>query len=129
VSLENPYNWDSKRILIVEDDESSSFLLGEILKNTRAELSFSEFGGEAVEFIKANPDVDMVLMDLNLPDMNGLTATQIIKGLYENIVVIAQSAYNSTTDQEKALSAGCDDFLSKPLNPYLLLSKMQHYLG
>lgn len=127
--MKSPYQWSKKHILIVEDDDSSSFLLGEILKNSEAEVAFSVDGSEAVDYIRANPQTDMVLMDINLPDMDGITATRMIKKIRKNIVVFAQSAYTSFQDQENARDAGCDEFIPKPLNPYLLLSKINQYLG
>ena len=129
MALKSPYLWEDKRILIVEDDESSSFLLREILKSTSAELEFSVNGKSAVQFIREHTDTDMVLMDINLPDMDGITATEMIKGISGDIVVFAQSAYTSSLDQQKARDAGCDEFIPKPLNPYLLLSKINEYLA
>jgi CheY-like chemotaxis protein len=129
MEFKTSYTWKDKQILIVEDDESSSYLLGEILKGSKATLAYSTNGNEAVDYVRKHPDTDIVLMDINLPDMDGITATRLIKGIRKKIVVFAQSAYTSFSDQEHAREAGCDEFIVKPINPYLLLSKINKYLG
>lgn len=121
------YHWENRKILIVEDDDSSSFLLGEILKRTGAELSYAFTGNEAVEFIRSNPKTDLVLMDIQLPDKDGLTATREIKAINNHISVITQSAYLNLLNIDTR--DGADDFLSKPINPQLLLSKIGHFFG
>jgi len=125
----NTYFWNKRKILVVEDDESSSYLINEILKNTGAELHYTIDGEEAIDFIREHPETDLVLMDVNLPVMDGFTATREIKQLNKQMVVIAQTAYAFAHDREKAKEAGCDDFLTKPLNPYLLLAKIDKYLA
>jgi len=123
------YIWKDKRILIVEDDESSTVLLREMLKKTGASLSFSETGQEAVDHIRQHPETDLVLMDIHLPDKDGISASQEIRDLRKEIVVIAQSAYIISSDQQRASLSKFDDFVTKPLNQYLLLSKIDKYLS
>jgi two-component system cell cycle response regulator DivK len=123
------YRWDTKKILVVEDDESSAFLLGAILKETGATVVYTTGGLEAVDFMRQHPETDLVLMDINLPDMDGFSATREIKSFARNVVVIAQTAYAFSTDHQEAKRAGCDDYLTKPLNMSLLLDKMNGYLS
>lgn len=123
------YRWDTKKILVVEDDESSAYLLGAILKETGATVVYTTGGLEAVDFMRQHPETDLVLMDINLPDMDGFSATREIKSFARNVVVIAQTAYAFSTDHQEAKRAGCDDYLTKPLNMSLLLDKMNGYLS
>ena len=123
------YRWDSKNILVVEDDESSAFLLESFLKGTGAKLSFTSSGNKAVEYIREHPETDLVLMDIHLPEMDGFTATREIKAFARNVVVIAQTADAFSIDRLEALRAGCDAYLTKPLNMSLLLDKIDGYLS
>lgn len=122
------YKWDKKQILVVEDDESSAYLLGVILKETGAHVEYSSDGETAVDYIRDNPDTDLILMDVQLPEMDGLTATRKIKSIDDRIIVIAQTAYAFSMNHQEAQQAGCDDFMTKPLSPNLLLEKLSNYL-
>lgn len=122
------YRWNSKNILVVEDDESSAFLLGTFLKETGAQISFTTDGNEAVDFVRQHPETDLVLMDILLPDKDGFTATREIKSFARDVVVIAQTAYAFSMDHHEAERAGCDAYLTKPLNMSLLLDKMDGFL-
>jgi two-component system cell cycle response regulator DivK len=123
------YKWHSKHILVVEDDESSAYLLGVILKDTGARVDYTTDGEEAVAYMKEHPETDLILMDIQLPQMDGFTATREIKSFAGNVVVIAQTAYAFSIDHHQAEEAGCDDFLTKPLNPTMLLEKIDRYLS
>jgi len=123
------YKWNSKNILVVEDDESSAFLLGTFLKETGASISFTTDGNEAVDFVRQHPETDLVLMDILLPEKDGFTATREIKSFARNVVVIAQTAYAFSMDHHEAKRAGCDAYLTKPLNMSLLLDKIDGYLS
>ena len=123
------YSWNSKNILVVEDDESSAFLLGTFLKETGASISFTTDGNEAVDFVRQHPETDLVLMDILLPNKDGFTATREIKSFARDVVIIAQTAYAFSMDHREALMAGCDAYLSKPLNMSLLLDKIDGYLS
>jgi len=123
------YHWNNKNILVVEDDESSTYLLNEILKETGANIIYTTDGDEAVEYIRNHPDTDLILMDIHLPEKDGFTATREIKAIAKNVVVIAQTAYAFSVDHHEAEKAGCDAFFTKPLNPNLLLDKINSYLS
>lgn len=122
------YRWNNKNILVVEDDESSTFLLGEILKGTGASIEYTTDGDEAIEYIRNHPDTDLILMDVHLPEKDGFTATREIKAISSSVVIIAQTAYAFSVDHHEAEKAGCDAFFTKPLNPILLLDKINRFL-
>ena len=123
------YRWDSKNILVVEDDESSAFLLETFLKDTGASITFTKDGNKAVDFMRQHPETDLILMDIHLPEKDGFTATREIKTFARDVVVIAQTADAFCIEQHEALKAGCDAYLTKPLNMGLLLDKMDSYLS
>jgi len=123
------YRWNSKNILVVEDDESSAYLLGTFLKETGASITYTTDGNEAVDFVRKHPETDLVLMDIHLPKKDGFTATREIKSFARDVVVIAQTAYAFSMDHLEAKRAGCDAYLTKPLNMSLLLDKMDGYLS
>ena len=122
------YRWNNKNILVVEDDESSTFLLSEILKGTGASIDYTTDGDEAIEYIRNHPDTDLILMDVHLPEKDGFTATREIKAISSSVVIIAQTAYAFSVDHHEAAKAGCDAFFTKPLNPVLLLDKIDRFL-
>lgn len=123
------YSWNSKNILVVEDDETSAFLLDTFLKDTGASISYTTDGIQAVEFIRQHPETDLILMDVMLPDKDGFTATREIKSFDSSVVIIAQTAYAFSMDYHEAMQAGCDAYLTKPLNMSLLLDKINSYLS
>lgn len=123
------YKWNTKNILVVEDDEASAFLLGEILKGTGARIDYTTDGKEAIEFVRQHPDTDLILMDVHLPMIDGFTATREIKSFARDVVVIAQTAYAFSNNRLEAREAGCDEFLTKPLRPAILLDKMSGFLS
>jgi CheY-like chemotaxis protein len=123
------YHWNKKQILVVEDDESSAFLLGEILRETGATVNYRTDGEAAVAFMRRHPDTDLILMDVLLPEMDGFTATREIKSFASKVKVIAQTAYAFSVDHQQARNAGCDAFLTKPLVPAVLLDKIDSFLS
>ena len=122
------YKWNSKNILVVEDDETSAYLLNEFLKHTGAKITYTTDGREAVEYVRDNPETDLILMDILLPGKDGLTATREIKSFARNVKVIAQTSYAFSVNAREAELAGCDAFVTKPLNMSLLLDKIDGYL-
>jgi CheY-like chemotaxis protein len=123
------YQWAQRHILVVEDDESSAYLLRRILTKTGARVHHIADGKEAVDYIREHPETDLVLMDIHLPEKDGFTATREIKAISERVVVIAQTGYAFSVEQREAIKAGCDGFLTKPLHPKLLLEKLNGYLA
>jgi CheY-like chemotaxis protein len=122
------YNFIGKTILIAEDEAVSRFLFEKALKKTKANLFFVKNGVEAVEMIKDNTEIDVVIMDIRLPLMDGLEATAKIKELIPEMPVIIQSAYAMQSTREEALESGCDDFITKPIKVETLLSILHRHL-
>ncbi|MBU1013653.1 MAG: PAS domain S-box protein [Bacteroidetes bacterium] len=116
-------------ILVVEDDESSFEFLKVILKKTTQFILWAPNGEEAIRHCKNNPAIDLVLMDINMPVMNGYDATKAIKEFRPNLPIIAQTAYAIAGDREKSLAAGCDDYISKPIKRDELLDKIKKLLS
>jgi len=108
------------KILIVEDDEASSQYLAELVAEFSKELLYAKNGNEAVECCKNNPNIDLVLMDIRMPGMDGYEATRQIRQFNKDIRIFVQTAYFMADDSEKALEAGCNEYLSKPINPSTL---------
>lgn len=105
-----------RSILVVEDEPDSSFLIRELLRPFNFVIEFVSNGQDAVNFVRLNPDTMMVLMDIQLPAMNGYEATSEIRKFNLKIPIIAQTAYAMLGDREKALLAGCNDYITKPLD-------------
>ena len=122
------YNFIGKTILIAEDEAVSRFLFEKALKKSRANLFFVKNGVEAVEMVKENLEIDVVIMDIRLPLMDGLEATAKIKELIPEMPVIIQSAYAMQSTREEALESGCDDFITKPIKVETLLAILHRHL-
>lgn len=111
-----------KSILIVEDDEINALLLKEIIKQHYKTFEHVTNGQQALAYLNNNPRTDIVLLDMNMPIMNGYEAAKAIKEVYPSIVIIAQTANAVLGDREKALAAGCDEYIAKPIDAAQLLS-------
>lgn len=114
----------TKKILIVEDDASSRLYLNKILEKTGASLLSACDGKEAIETAKANPDIDIILMDIQLPFIDGYGAAKVIRELRKNVIIIAQTAYSLLGDREKIITSGFDDYIVKPIFPGQLIEKL-----
>ncbi|MCX6320975.1 MAG: response regulator [Bacteroidia bacterium] len=116
-------------ILVAEDDETSFFYLNVILtRETGATVLHASNGREAIELFKANPGIILILMDIKMPEVNGLEATRQIKLINQDVPIIAITAYAMSGDEERILAAGCDGYLSKPINKKILLEKMAEFI-
>ncbi len=118
----------TKTILIVEDDVMAQLFLQDFLQGKCERILVAKNGLEAVECVQNQPDIDLVLMDLKMPLMDGFTAARNIKKLRPEIKIIAQTAFAIQGDKEEALKAGCDDYVPKPINARDLLKKMNDLL-
>lgn len=117
------------KILIVENDEPSYILLSKIIENLSKEILKAKTGLEAVNLYSNNPDIDLVLMDIQMPELDGYEATRQIRKINKEVVIIAQTAIALVGDIEKAIEAGCNDYISKPINKSELLLLIQKYFG
>jgi two-component system, cell cycle response regulator DivK len=121
-------NLENKRVLIVEDEELNWLLLRELLNDTGAELKWVDNGYEAIDLIKDHQKFDLILMDIKLPFLDGLETTKAIKALEPSIPIIAQTAYALPDEEEECLKAGCDEYISKPINVEEFIYKAQRVL-
>jgi PAS domain S-box-containing protein len=121
----SPETVDRKRnklkVMIVEDDNISSFLLTKILEDISFKIFHAKSGDEALELFNQNPDIDLILMDIKLPGMDGYAATQKIRELNKDVVIIAQTAYAQKDDKHKSIEVGCNEHITKPLSSTLIL--------
>lgn len=122
------WKWENRTLLIVEDDPSNNLYLKEIFSETNLKMLNAKIGTEALNLIETNPDIDLILMDIRLPDTNGLNLTRIIKEKTPGMVVIAHSAYAGSNDIVECMNAGCADFISKPAKAEHLLNIIGQYL-
>jgi hypothetical protein len=113
---ETAKNIQTLKILIAEDDEPSKILMTIAMNPYSKEILEARTGIEAVEICRKNPDIDLVLMDILMPDLNGYEATRQIRKFNKNVVIVAQTAFGLSGDREKAIEAGCNDYIAKPIN-------------
>jgi signal transduction histidine kinase/CheY-like chemotaxis protein len=113
--------------LIAEDDKVSEMLIDKTLKTFGKEIIKARTGVEAIEACKKNPDVDLVMMDIRMPDMGGYEATRQIRKFNKDVVILAQTAHGLSGDREKAIEAGCNNYIAKPINKTELLLLIQKY--
>jgi PAS domain S-box-containing protein len=117
-----------RKILIAEDDSANYLFIESFLKQTNAEILWARDGKEALDIFKADPSLDMILMDLKMPDVNGIEATRTIRKTNHQIPVIALTAYAFADDRENSLNAGCNAYLSKPVKIEQLSKILSSYL-
>lgn len=122
------FNWSDKLILIVEDVEANYLFISSALKKTNTKMLWAKDGKEAVKLVLENPDIDLVLMDIRLPELDGYEATRQIKGFRQSLPIIAQTAYVMTNEKGKVLQAGCDDLITKPIRLKVLLQTISKYM-
>lgn len=118
----NKYDWRNKTILVAEDEEYNYFYVYELLNRTNVKLLRARDGAEAIDICKKNPNIDLALMDIKMRDIDGYEATKIIKSFRPSLPIIAQTAYAMADDRQKALKAGFDDYISKPIKKENLLN-------
>lgn len=117
-----------KTLLVAEDEDSNFMLLEELLSGLNSNIIRAVNGLDAVEICKSNRQIDLVLMDIKMPVMDGYEATKQIRSFMPALPIIAQTAYTSEVDRNKALVCGCNDFISKPLKRDVLISKVSNLL-
>ena len=122
-TMENEY-LKGKKILIVEDDVSSRLYLNKILEKTGAVLLNADDGQKAVNIAQDEPDIDVILMDIQLPVIDGYGSANKIREFRKNVIIIAQTAYSLLGDREKIIASGFDDYIVKPIFPNQLIEKI-----
>jgi CheY-like chemotaxis protein len=114
-----------KTILIAEDEEYNYLYFRHLLKDIQPNILWAKTGIEALEMAKQNPDICLVLMDCKMPGMDGFEATREIKQSFPHIPVIMQTAYTASDEMERAREAGCDAFVTKPIDRNLLFENIK----
>ncbi|MGK0236092.1 MAG: CheY-like chemotaxis protein [Psychroserpens sp.] len=117
------------KILIAEDDEVSAMLLTIILKEYHEEILRAKTGVEAVDICRMNPDIDLILMDIQMPNLNGDDAARQIREFNKEVIIIAQTGLALTSEIKPLIDAGCNSFLSKPINKVELLALIAVYFS
>jgi PAS domain S-box-containing protein len=120
-------NLEGKVLLIIEDDFYNQEYLIQSFEPTGARMLIANTGKEAVEKLKEGPKIDIVLLDVGLPDINGLKLVPVIKDAHPGTVVVALTAYATKEDKEKCLTAGCDHYISKPADTLTIMSIISQY--
>jgi two-component system, chemotaxis family, CheB/CheR fusion protein len=123
-----PINWSSKKCLIVDDNKDVLIYLNRILSDTGISIVSARSGIETIKIIKETPDIDIVLLDMQMPVMNGIEAAKEIRKIHRNLPIIAQTAFVFEDDKDIVLEAGCDACLIKPIRKDHLLTVMSSFL-
>ncbi|PKQ62036.1 hypothetical protein BZG02_13945 [Labilibaculum filiforme] len=126
--ITNSYNWENYTVIIAEDQITNFKILEAYLLKTNINILWAKNGQEVIDTCIQNPEINIVLMDINLPIVNGLEATRAIKEKRPNLTIIAQTAFALVGDKEKSLQAGCSDHLPKPISKSDLLESMAKFL-
>jgi CheY-like chemotaxis protein len=129
-SGEEPISYEKIKpltILIAEDDDTSYLFLEELLAKANCTIIRAYNGKEAIELVKNHPEINLILMDLKMPQIDGIEATQEIKKISPDVPIIAQTAYAMSKDKDDAINAGCSNYISKPIKKRELLKMIETY--
>lgn len=122
------YNWSNKTILIAEDELINFKFVERILMPTKIKILHATDGEKAVQIISENPDINIILMDIRMPELSGVEAVKKIRKTNRTVPIIAFTAYALTADEESALNYGCNDYISKPSKPQFILQKINEFI-
>ena len=123
------YLWSGHKVLIVEDDLVSLEFMQEIFSETKVQILSAQNGEEALRIFRKKPEINLILMDIRLPDMSGLEVVKKIRSNNMQVPIIAQTAYTMDNDAKKCLESGCTDYLTKPIDIKAMMSVMNKYLN
>jgi PAS domain S-box-containing protein len=127
--LSENIDWTGKTILIAEDEELNFIYLNELLNSYNCQIIWAENGNETVKKCEENSKIDLILMDLKMPILNGYEAARQIRKTHPNLPIIAQTAYAMTDDRQKALEAGCNNYITKPIDKTTLLEMINFFFS
>ena len=127
-SLTNTPNFDKIEILVAEDDEANFLFLHSLLKKTKAKVYKAEDGFQAIEIAKKYKNISLVLLDIKMPKMDGYETLKALRIINSKLIIIAQTAYAMINDRSKAIDAGFDEYLVKPINKKLLYETLERFL-
>ena len=123
------YSWKDKVVLVAEDKKINYEIIKETLSITDVGLLWVKNGQEALDMVKSNEKIDLILMDIQMPVMDGYETTEKIKSITKDIPIIAQTAYALSQDIYKCFEAGCDDYIAKPISLNQFMEKLNKYLS
>jgi CheY-like chemotaxis protein len=121
-------NFANKQILIAEDDVINFKLLESFISKTNAIIYWAKNGVEAID-ISIKHQLDLVLMDIRMPEMDGISASKLIRKYYPDLPIIAQTAYTSEEDIERIMKSTINEYMAKPINGTKLLNILKKYLN
>jgi len=127
--LQTEKNQEWPTLLVAEDEDLNILYTKRIFKSKPFNVLYARNGSEAVDLVKENDNIDLVLMDIKMPVMDGLEATKQIKVLNPDLKIIAVTAYAANDDRFMCLNAGCDDYITKPFKPAELFEMIQNWLS
>lgn len=122
------YDWQGKSILIADDELHNFIIIEKSLQKTGIKVYHAENGEQAVEIFKEHPEINVILMDIRMPEMGGLEATKYIRSVNREVPIIAFTAYALSDDEAISLEFGCDDYISKPVRPEFLIKKINEHI-
>ncbi|MBC8343956.1 MAG: response regulator [Bacteroidetes bacterium] len=128
IEIDEAPDWSDHKILVAEDIESNFRILEQILKSTHASIIWVKKGNEAVRICKQDMEIDAVLMDVQMPGMNGYEATSLIKKFRKDLPVVAITAFAMSNEREKSRQAGCDEYIPKPIRKQRLFAILHAFL-
>jgi PAS domain S-box-containing protein len=126
-AVEGKNQFKNMKILIVEDDEKSEILIKIFVRKFAREILIARTGVEALEICRKTPDIDLILMDIEMPEMDGYEATSKIREFNKDVIIIVQTAYASDREREKSIAAGCNDYITKPFDKTSLTALLKKY--
>jgi CheY-like chemotaxis protein len=126
--LSGSLNWSSKKCLLIDDNKDVLIYLNRILLDTGINVLLARSGLEAIETIKNTPDLDVIVLDMQMPEMNGIDVTREIRKIRKTLPIIAQTAFIFEDDKDIVLEAGCDACLIKPIRKEHLLTVMSGFI-
>jgi CheY-like chemotaxis protein len=129
MSLSSGLYLKGKTILVVEDDYVCYQLIKELLSDTEVEILHALTSGKAIEIVSKRPKIDLILMDIQLPDQNGLQASISIKNINKSIPIVIQTAYAFDSYIQKSKEIGCDGFIVKPIEALKIFDTVKKFLG
>lgn len=127
--FDSKLNWSGKNILIAESDQQNQHILIDILTPTQINILTASDGEATVEMAKMHPEIDLIMMDIDLPKLNGYDATRQVKQILPKTIIIALTANSLSTDKVRCIEAGCDNYISKPVQQEKLIALIKPYLA
>jgi len=122
---------EGRKVLIVDDDPRNVFAISSVLEGLRMDVSFAENGRDGIEVLSADPGIDLVLMDIMMPGMDGYATMEAIRKLdaFADLPIIALTAKAMVGDREKAIAAGASDYVTKPVDIDVLVAALRRWMA